>query len=75
MYKLNSIAKYETPRGVEFAVACPVKTGRSHEALSALFGPEVQINRKKYRIKGFNVHSSSAPIRAGEVVGVVVEPG
>lgn len=73
MYRLKSLAKYERPEGLEFAVKCPVKCARNYECLSALFGSEIQIDRRKYQIKGFNVHSSAAPIKQGETVGVVVE--
>ena len=72
MFKLQSIAKYDRSEGIEFSVPCPAKVSRGHEALSALFGPEVQIDRKKYKILNFCVLPSSAPIKQGESIGVLV---
>lgn len=72
MFKLKSIAKYENP--LRFSVPCPVKVARQHEALSALFGPDVQIDGKKYEIAGFNVHQSAGPVRPGETIGICVKP-
>jgi len=73
MFKLQSIAKYDRPQGIEFSVKSPVKVPRSHEALMACFGPEIQIDRRKYKIKAFCVVPSSAPVREGETIGVLVE--
>ena len=74
MYKLQSIGKYERPEGIEFAVRSPTKIARQHAALSAIFGPEVQIDGKKYKVSGFAVHSGSAPVKQGETIGILVKP-
>ena len=74
MFKLQSIAKYDRPNGIEFSVPCPEKVRRDHTSLSVLFGPEVQIDRKKYKIEQFCVMPSSAPIKQGETIGILVKP-
>jgi len=73
VFKLQSIAKYDRPEGVEFSVPCPAKVARDRGALSALFGPEVQIDRKKYKIVDFCAYRGTAPIKAGETIGILVK--
>ncbi len=75
MIGLTSKDKFTVPgrSGDGFVVECPVSCERSLAAFAAAAGTEMEIDGEIRRIIGLEVTAINAPLRKGELIGLLVD--
>ena len=73
MFKLKSIGKFESERGVEFICYSPVQAPRSRAGMLAAMGTTVEIDGQQYEITNFHLFMPALPVGIGETIGILVK--